>query len=57
MLKLKKDKEEKNYFLDIIDKVRLNQNNSYNNKKLNETDKDDENDKSERSELSFNSKI
>jgi len=51
------DKEEINTFLDIIENLRLNQNNSYNNKKSNETVKYDENDKSECSELSLNSKF
>ena len=51
------DKEEINSFLDIIENLRLNQNNSYNNKKSNETVKYDENDKSECSELSLNSKF
>ena len=51
------DKEEINSFLDIIENLRLNQNNSYNNKKSNETVKYDENDKSESSELSLNSKF
>ena len=49
------DKEEINSFLDIIENLRLNQNNSYNNKKSNETVINDENDKSECSELSLNS--
>ena len=51
------NKEEINTFLDIIENLRLNQNNSYNNKKSNETVKYDENDKSECSELSLNSKF
>ena len=51
------DKEEIYWFLDIIENIRFNQNNSINNNILNGKNQDDESDKSEKFDLSLNSKL